>query len=251
MDRAVTALLADEPVAVPPTLAGELATARAIRAGLPVVPPGAALRGGPRPPAGCGRVPLRRSPAHRVRSASPPPGPDWRGWIGRGEHGQRGGHGVAAGAPAAMKIKFPFTRRAAPADTWTKCPRCENQLFNRQLERSQRVCPTCNHHFRLTAPERIEPAARPELVRGARRGTHQRRPARIRGQQALSRPASSRRAPGPGCPTPPSGAWAGSRASRWRIGLFDFRFMGGSMGSVVGEKVARCFEGALAERVPP
>jgi acetyl-CoA carboxylase carboxyl transferase subunit beta len=34
------------------------------------------------------------------------------------------------------------------------------------------------------------------------------------------------------------------------IGLFDFRFMGGSMGSVVGEKVARCFEGALAERVP-
>jgi acetyl-CoA carboxylase carboxyl transferase subunit beta len=34
------------------------------------------------------------------------------------------------------------------------------------------------------------------------------------------------------------------------IGLFDFRFMGGSMGSVVGEKVARCLEGALAERVP-
>jgi acetyl-CoA carboxylase carboxyl transferase subunit beta len=34
------------------------------------------------------------------------------------------------------------------------------------------------------------------------------------------------------------------------IGLFDFRFMGGSMGSVVGEKVARCFEAALAERIP-
>lgn len=43
MDRAVTALLADDPVAVPSTLAGELATARAIRAGLPVVPPGAAF----------------------------------------------------------------------------------------------------------------------------------------------------------------------------------------------------------------
>src|SRR5207245_10344461 len=37
---------------------------------------------------------------------------------------------------------------------------------------------------------------------------------------------------------------------RVAIGLFDFRFMGGSMGSVVGEKVARCFEAALAERLP-
>ena len=37
---------------------------------------------------------------------------------------------------------------------------------------------------------------------------------------------------------------------RVAIGLFDFRFMGGSMGSVVGEKVARCLEGALAERIP-
>ena len=34
------------------------------------------------------------------------------------------------------------------------------------------------------------------------------------------------------------------------IGIFDFRFMGGSMGSVVGEKLARCFEAALAERIP-
>jgi acetyl-CoA carboxylase carboxyl transferase subunit beta len=34
------------------------------------------------------------------------------------------------------------------------------------------------------------------------------------------------------------------------IGLFDFRFMGGSMGSVVGEKLARCFEAALTERIP-
>ena len=39
-------------------------------------------------------------------------------------------------------------------------------------------------------------------------------------------------------------------AQRVAIGLFDFRFMGGSMGSVVGEKLARCFEAALAERIP-
>ena len=37
---------------------------------------------------------------------------------------------------------------------------------------------------------------------------------------------------------------------RVAIGLFDFRFMGGSMGSVVGEKIARCLEAALVERIP-
>ena len=42
-----------------------------------------------------------------------------------------------------MPIKFPFSRRAAPSDAWTKCPSCEAQVFSRQLERSLRLCPSC------------------------------------------------------------------------------------------------------------
>ena len=148
-----------------------------------------------------------------------------------------------------MKIKFPFTRRSAPADTWTKCPRCENQLFNRQLERSHRVCPTCGHHFRLSAPERIALLLDPNsfeerdagLISGDPLGFVDSKPypERIESSRARSGLADA-------------AIWGMGRVEGQpvAIGLFDFRFMGGSMGSVVGEKVARCFEGALAERVP-
>ncbi len=55
-----------------------------------------------------------------------------------------------------MPIKFPFSRRAAPSDAWTKCPSCDSQVFNRQLERSLRICPSCGHHFRMSVGERID-----------------------------------------------------------------------------------------------
>jgi acetyl-CoA carboxylase carboxyl transferase subunit beta len=148
-----------------------------------------------------------------------------------------------------MKIKFPFSRRSGPTDTWTKCPSCEAQIFNRQLERNHRVCPTCDHHFRLTATERIE-----LLLDG---GSFKERDAGLISGDPLgfvdSKPypdrlEASRLRSG----LPEAAIWGIGRIEGQpvAIGLFDFRFMGGSMGSVVGEKIARCFEGALAERIP-
>lgn len=148
-----------------------------------------------------------------------------------------------------MKIKFPFSRRTGPTDAWTKCPSCDAQLFNRQLERNQRVCPTCDHHFRLSATERIE-----LLLDG---GSFTERDAGLISGNPLgfvdSKPypdrlEASRLRSG----LPEAAIWGTGRIEGQpvAIGLFDFRFMGGSMGSVVGEKVARCFEGALADRIP-
>jgi acetyl-CoA carboxylase carboxyl transferase subunit beta len=148
-----------------------------------------------------------------------------------------------------MKIKFPFSRRSGPTDAWTKCPKCDHQLFNRQLERNQRVCPTCGHHFRLSARERIELLLDP--------GTFVERDAGLIAGDPLgfvdSKPyperlEASRLRSG----LPEAAIWGTGRIEGQpvAIGLFDFRFMGGSMGSVVGEKIARCFEGALAERIP-
>ena len=46
-----------------------------------------------------------------------------------------------------MPIKFPFSRRrTGPTDAWTKCPSCEQQVFNKQLERNLRVCPHCGQY---------------------------------------------------------------------------------------------------------
>ena len=58
-----------------------------------------------------------------------------------------------------MPIKLPSFRARRdvyPADLWTKCPSCETMLFNKQLDKALRVCPTCGHHFRLSAAARLE-----------------------------------------------------------------------------------------------
>ena len=60
-------------------------------------------------------------------------------------------------------IKFPSfrpKRNVYPPDLWTKCPSCEEMLFNKQLDKAMRVCPACGHHFRLPAcdPDRASRA---------------------------------------------------------------------------------------------
>lgn len=149
-----------------------------------------------------------------------------------------------------MPIKFPFSRRRdGPTDAWTKCPSCDSQIFNKQLERTQRVCGTCGYHFRLSIGERIDllldPGSFEErdagLQSGDPLGFHDQKPYPDRIEASRVK-TGLREAAVWG-----TGAIDGQRLA---IGLFDFRFMGGSMGSVVGEKVARCFEGALAERIP-
>ena len=148
-----------------------------------------------------------------------------------------------------MPIKFPFSRRAAPSDAWTKCPTCDAQVFNKQLERNQRLCPSCGHHFRMSVGERIDllldSGSFEERDAGLesvdRLGFHDDRP-------YLDRLEASRVKTGlRDAVVWGIGAIEGRRVA---IGIFDFRFMGGSMGSVVGEKLARCFETAFAERIP-
>ena len=148
-----------------------------------------------------------------------------------------------------MPIKFPFSRRAAPSDAWTKCPSCDAQVFNRQLERSLRICPSCGHHFRMSVGERIDLLLDPNsfeerdagLEAVDRLGFHDDRPYTHR-LEASQVKTGLRDAV----------VWGVGRidGQRVAIGIFDFRFMGGSMGSVVGEKLARCFETALEERIP-
>jgi len=149
-----------------------------------------------------------------------------------------------------LPIKFPFSRRRpGPTDAWTKCPDCEQQVFNRQLERNLRVCPTCGHHFRMSVGERIDQllddGSFVERDAGLESidplGFHDQKPYPHRIEAAQLKTGLREAA-----------VWGIGRieGAEVAIGLFDFRFMGGSMGSVVGEKIARCFEAALAQRIP-
>jgi acetyl-CoA carboxylase carboxyl transferase subunit beta len=149
-----------------------------------------------------------------------------------------------------LPIKFPFRRRrTGPSDAWTKCPDCEQQIFNRQLERSLRVCPNCGHHFRMSIGERID-----HLLD---RGSFEERDAGLESTDPLvftdqKRYPDRLEAAQLKTGLREAAVWGTGEIDGHRvaIALLDFRYMGGSMGSVVGEKLARCFEAALAERIP-
>ena len=150
-----------------------------------------------------------------------------------------------------MPIKLPFggRRQSYPTDLWTRCPGCQEMLYNKQLDKNQRVCPKCGHHFRLGSGARL-------ALLLDRDSFHERTPACSRWTCSASstrspiRIGSTRRAPQPGHAMRRYGAPARSRARRLVTCVMDFAFMGGSMGTVVGEKVTRAAEYALEERLP-
>jgi acetyl-CoA carboxylase carboxyl transferase subunit beta len=151
-----------------------------------------------------------------------------------------------------MPIKLPSfrpRRDVYPPDLWTKCPSCSDMLFNKQLEKADRICPTCDHHFRLSATARLELLLDPGTFRERDAGLQSvdplgfvdQRPYPERVTTAQSQ-TGLRDAAVRGV-----GSIEGTSVS---ICVMDFGFMGGSMGAVVGEKVARAAEDALAERIP-
>jgi acetyl-CoA carboxylase carboxyl transferase subunit beta len=151
-----------------------------------------------------------------------------------------------------MPIKLPSFRSrrdAYPPDLWTKCPSCEEMLFNKALDKTHRVCPTCGHHFRLSARARLELLLDP--------GSFEERDAGLASVDALGfvdqKPYPDRLAAAHvSTGLRDAAVWGFGRVDGRRVAIcvMDFGFMGGSMGAVVGEKVARAAEAATAERVP-
>lgn len=135
---------------------------------------------------------------------------------------------------------------ALPDGLWTKCPKCSEILFNKELEKNLRVCNKCGHHYRLGARERIgitvDEGTFVELEAGLVTVNPLDFPdyeAKINKGRMVS---SLQDAMVVGT------AELGGR--RVAISVADFGFMGGSMGSVYGEKVARIIETAVANKLP-
>jgi acetyl-CoA carboxylase carboxyl transferase subunit beta len=152
----------------------------------------------------------------------------------------------------AMPIKLPSfrpRRDVYPPDLWTKCPSCSEMLFNKQLEKNDRICQTCGHHFRLSAAARLELLLDPHSFRERDPGLQSVDPLGFVDQKAYpERVSAAQAATGlRDAAIRGLGAIEGSPVS---ICVMDFGFMGGSMGAVVGEKVTRAAEDALVERIP-
>ncbi|HVL22610.1 MAG TPA: acetyl-CoA carboxylase, carboxyltransferase subunit beta [Thermomicrobiales bacterium] len=137
-----------------------------------------------------------------------------------------------------------------PEDLWVKCPKCGDLIYSRELERNARVCPKCSHHFRLRARERIalladpgsfvewDAAVRPQdplrFVDG--QGPYDEKIARTQAKTGETESLITGEARIDGRPL--------------AMAVADFDFLGASMGSVWGEKMARAVERAVERGMP-
>jgi len=140
-------------------------------------------------------------------------------------------------------------KRDIPEGLWTKCPSCDSMIFDKELDENLKVCTKCSHHFSIGARERIhslvetctfeEMDANMESVdilnfRGA--STYQSKLDDYRKSTTLKDAVVT---------------GIGKIGShRVALGVMDFSFLGGSMGSVVGEKLTRLIERGTEGELP-
>ncbi|HEV8631985.1 MAG TPA: acetyl-CoA carboxylase, carboxyltransferase subunit beta [Thermoanaerobaculia bacterium] len=141
------------------------------------------------------------------------------------------------------------TASPIPEGLWTKCEGCKEAIFSRELEKNLQVCPKCGYHFRIDSIARVhllldeeEPR---ELLAGLRPSDplgfvdtkRYRDRLRVYQQEVGVKDAV----------VVVEGHLEGEEVL---LAVMEYRFMGGSMGSVVGEKISRAAELATARRVP-
>lgn len=150
-----------------------------------------------------------------------------------------------------MPIQWPFRPRpdSSRSDLWTKCPGCDEMIYNKQLRQNLRVCPKCGHHFRLRVDMRLGILLDPGSFEEQDAGLESLDPLGFVDLKAYpDRAAQQKEKTGiRDAAVWGHGAIDGQRVS---IAAMDFAYMGGSMGSVVGEKITRAAEAALEERIP-
>ena len=127
---------------------------------------------------------------------------------------------------------------AIPEGLWTKCPNCEQVLYTEKLEDSLMVCPKCGFHMRLSARTRVESFLDPQNQVGLAEEVEPADPLKFVDSKPY--PARIAQAQQKTHETDALVVKRGTlRGLPVVVAAFDFNFMGGSMGSVVGERFVR------------
>jgi len=141
------------------------------------------------------------------------------------------------------------SKRAIPEGLWSKCPECQSVLYRAELERSFDVCPKCAFHLRQSARKRLDQFLdrEPRVEVGA--DVTPLDPLRFKDTKRYrDRLTSAQKSTGE---QDALVVMAGRvRGVPLMAAAFDFRFMGGSMGSVVGERFVRAVEACLEQELP-
>lgn len=140
-------------------------------------------------------------------------------------------------------------RKSVPEGVWVKCDACGRQLYRTEVERTQHVCPKCEHHMRLGARKRLELFLDPGTGRELTPRLLPKDPLRFRDTRRYAdRVTSARNDSGE---LEALVTMAGNlHGAPVVASAFEFGFMGGSMGSVVGEKFVRAANYCRENSVP-
>lgn len=147
---------------------------------------------------------------------------------------------IIPGRSASKKI-------TVPEGLWIKCNNCAEIVYSKEIDRNLKVCPKCDYHFRITARERIELLVDPGTFTEFDGQLQSEDPLQFKDSQKYrDRIKAARKKTGLNDAVI-SGICT-LDGVQVVMSVFDFFFMGGSMGSVVGEKVTRAAEKAVEER---
>jgi acetyl-CoA carboxylase carboxyl transferase subunit beta len=139
--------------------------------------------------------------------------------------------------------------RSVPEGVWIKCPKCDAQLYRNELERNLQVCPKCDHHMRIGARRRLDVFLDPDSQHELSSKLEPQDPLKFRDSKRYrDRLIQAQKKTGEkDALVTVSGTLHGRPVVAC---AFEFSFMGGSMGSVVGERFARAANQAAENKMP-
>ncbi|MEO7002532.1 MAG: acetyl-CoA carboxylase, carboxyltransferase subunit beta [Ktedonobacterales bacterium] len=140
--------------------------------------------------------------------------------------------------------------RELPDNLAVKCPNCRELLVGKDWEKNLKVCQKCGHHFRLSAPERLQLLLDPDTFEEFATDIGLRDPLRFVSRNGSHREKLANERTKTGLDEAVVVGRGRIEEQSLILAVMDFRFIGGSMGTAVGEKITRAIERATEERTP-
>ncbi len=141
------------------------------------------------------------------------------------------------------------SRDGVPKGVWTKCPETGDMVFAKELKKNLMVVPSSGYHFPLPAPDRIESLLDKDSFQEFDKDLRSSDPLEFKGVSSYKEKLEQNREKTQleDAVIAGVGKMGGYEVS---LAVMDFRFLGGSMGSVVGEKITRAIERGLQRKIP-
>src|SRR5436190_4071921 len=140
-------------------------------------------------------------------------------------------------------------KREIPEGLWTKCPKCSNMVFDKELDENLKVCPQCQHHFPIGARERVHSLVETCSFEEMDADMSSVDVLQFKGVASYKEKLDAYQKT-TGLKDAVITGIGKITDFRVALGVMDFAFLGGSMGSVVGEKLTRLIEAATEKALP-